>query len=444
MSYRTINAPVIRNEYVHTTLEWPVTMVVPCTGQVYSLDVGPNVAPFLSGYYSFFQDESIRLTDEERLLPKKERSVLVANNRNTSKYCRHYSTRISSNRFRNGFADASHTCTGPGFYDMDYIRISGTLPAWNVDQLNYWHTPVWRNHRPSAQEIKRAVKRALSDQELLGMLDFSIANTIIEAKDIFRLKNLLDFSGSIAHNVSDKHLGISFGVLPLIGDIKALYDILVNLRDKIDEWNRKAASGKVYRARHKFKWSERDDYPDSEQVSALSLWGRVIGNGRLSNKAFDVYRSGISIYYKALPVNPDQYDAIRTRLLGLDDPATIAWNAVPFSFVVDWFINIGSIIESLDANAAIVQVKVIDACLTYKQTSYQFIDSNWEMNSGMNHYGGNRTIRFEDFERTVLNPADVIAMRNDLSLSIDGIAWSVPSDNQALLGASLLTQYKRF
>lgn len=444
MSYRTINAPVIRNEYKYTPLNWPVAMSVPCTGYETSLELSPYLSTFLSGYYSSFQDESIRLTDGERLLPKKERNVLVANNRNTSKYCRHFSTYITSNQFRNEFVDTRHICTGPGYYDVGKIRISGILPAWNCDQLNYWFTPVWRDHRPSASELKHAVKRALSDQKLLDILDFSIANTIIEIKDIFRLKNLLDFKGSIAHNVSDKHLGISFGLLPLIGDIKALYDILFNLKTKIEEWNRKAASGKVYRARHKFKWSEHDDYPSFTQASALSLWGRTLGTGILKGTAYDVYRSNINIYYKALPVNPDQYDAIRKRLLGLDDPATIAWNAVPFSFVVDWFINIGSIIESLDANAALIQVQVIDACLSYKQTSYQFVDSNWDMLTGINYYGGNRTTRYEIYERTVLDPATITAMRNDLSISSDSLAWSVPSDNQALLGASLLTQIRRF
>lgn len=35
------------------------------------------------------------------------------------------------------------------------------------------------------------------------------------------------------------------------------------------------------------------------------------------------------------------------RSLGLEDPATIAWELVPFSFVVDWFIPIGTYLEAL-------------------------------------------------------------------------------------------------
>ncbi|UUW21395.1 MAG: maturation protein [Sanya fiers-like virus 46] len=33
--------------------------------------------------------------------------------------------------------------------------------------------------------------------------------------------------------------------------------------------------------------------------------------------------------------------------LGFTDPATVAWNLLPLSFVVDWFVNVGQVLESL-------------------------------------------------------------------------------------------------
>lgn len=42
--------------------------------------------------------------------------------------------------------------------------------------------------------------------------------------------------------------------------------------------------------------------------------------------------------------------------LGLSNPLLIAWELVPFSFVVDWFIPIGSFLDSLDATAGLTFV----------------------------------------------------------------------------------------
>lgn len=37
-----------------------------------------------------------------------------------------------------------------------------------------------------------------------------------------------------------------------------------------------------------------------------------------------------------------------TQSIGLTNPAAVAWELVPLSFVVDWFVNVGDVLESLD------------------------------------------------------------------------------------------------
>lgn len=39
--------------------------------------------------------------------------------------------------------------------------------------------------------------------------------------------------------------------------------------------------------------------------------------------------------------NPNLYEANR---LGLTNPAAVAWEVVPFSFLIDWFVNVGEVI----------------------------------------------------------------------------------------------------
>jgi hypothetical protein len=53
--------------------------------------------------------------------------------------------------------------------------------------------------------------------------------------------------------------------------------------------------------------------------------------------------------------------------LGLTNPASIAWEVVPFSFVVDWFIPISSYIQSLTAFSGYT---IKDKCLSYTERLY--------------------------------------------------------------------------
>lgn len=54
------------------------------------------------------------------------------------------------------------------------------------------------------------------------------------------------------------------------------------------------------------------------------------------------------------------------RQLGLVDPATVVWELIPYSFVVDWFLPIGSYLENLN------QIPTLSGrFLTIKSTRYQ-------------------------------------------------------------------------
>lgn len=64
-------------------------------------------------------------------------------------------------------------------------------------------------------------------------------------------------------------------------------------------------------------------------------------------------------------------DIARLNQFGLADPASIAWEVVPFSFVVDWFVPIGSFLAALGATRGLT---FVDGCrtdhLTIDHTDY--------------------------------------------------------------------------
>lgn len=57
--------------------------------------------------------------------------------------------------------------------------------------------------------------------------------------------------------------------------------------------------------------------------------------------------------------------SLPTRL-GLTDPASIAWELVPFSFVVDWFLPVGHFLKSLEA-ARVLPVAKITKTIFYRE-----------------------------------------------------------------------------
>jgi hypothetical protein len=87
-------------------------------------------------------------------------------------------------------------------------------------------------------------------------------------------------------------------------------------------------------------------------VSSSSLKGFASGERKVSAR-YVIY-SRIS--------NP----SLRTAAgLGLTNPAIFAWELLPFSFVVDWFVPVGDVLNSLDATMGL---NFVDGTLTLKTT----------------------------------------------------------------------------
>lgn len=82
---------------------------------------------------------------------------------------------------------------------------------------------------------------------------------------------------------------------------------------------------------------------------------------------------------------------------GLINPASIAWELVPFSFVVDWFVPVGNV---LDAMTATMGLEFVAGCRNHRMTSHR----KWYGNGGRNDIisDGHLATEFFDFQRSVL------------------------------------------
>jgi hypothetical protein len=126
---------------------------------------------------------------------------------------------------------------------------------------------------------------------------------------------------------ADTWLEYSYGWKPLIQDVYDHAEALANVIEKNSNVIR-FASGKAETS-GKFFWSSKPP---------TNVWdfARVTSDQRFCR---------VGVYYR-IPSN----GALNTaNVFGLNNPAVVAWELVPFSFVADWFIPIGQALENLTA-----------------------------------------------------------------------------------------------
>ncbi len=117
-------------------------------------------------------------------------------------------------------------------------------------------------------------------------------------------------------DVAGRWLELQYGWLPLISDV---YE-----------------AGKAF---------EAVSNPPRRQIQKVSLRRDSVGDASCSKTVWSCKGQNKDVMQIIYELSED----ISTpRSLGLTDPATVAWELIPYSFVVDWFIPIGDYLENLN------------------------------------------------------------------------------------------------
>lgn len=121
----------------------------------------------------------------------------------------------------------------------------------------------------------------------------------------------------VRRTMANNWLEYSFGWKPLIQDI---YSAIDHLQTPIKSIRPKGSASSTY---------YRDTLPEPGD---LPQYGKRIHMG------LEKHRQGCEVTIE----NPNLYLA---NALGLANPAIVAWELIPFSFVVDWFVNVGQFLS---------------------------------------------------------------------------------------------------
>jgi len=170
-----------------------------------------------------------------------------------------------------------------------------------------------------------------------------LPNFLYELRDI---KGMIPkIERSIAKTASSNFLAYNFGIAPFIGDVKKLTGLVESVNKRLNHLRKTA--GKPIHLKFKRKLPDLGDL----------VFERELGNGAEIG-AHLVYElagyQGEFVASATLVQNLDIPDVPLTQLKALAsaagalNPTAVVWEAIPYSFVVDWFFQVGPLIDSMN------------------------------------------------------------------------------------------------
>ncbi len=188
---------------------------------------------------------------------------------------------------------------------------------------------------------------------------FSALNSIYELKDVPQMLRMR-FHHQNLKDLGNFHLGLQFGWLALLRDVRNFVLTHRKAQERL-KWLL-AHNGKPVRRRIELASTppEPTTYQSPGTYSAFTS-SFIIGfyNGMPSYRGTEgsddrVWASARCRYW--LPGGPRDVKWTRSmirKLYGIDAPSpSVIYNAIPWSWLIDWFSNLGDLIENLDTGVA--------------------------------------------------------------------------------------------
>lgn len=194
----------------------------------------------------------------------------------------------------------------------------------------------------------------------------SIANFLLELKD---LRNLLPRLNGW-QTWSDLFLTWQFGVSPLMRDIRSMLRLMADVRLRLEHLKKINHRTVTISHNRKFVLVDTDSKPPPPNAGP-SFPAHPNGNPWVRYHEV-VARINIRASYDLNLGGADDLLQAACSALGLMNPAKIVWNAIPFSFVVDWFVNIGNFLDLAEVQPFTGTIKILGSDTSFK--TKMFVD----------------------------------------------------------------------
>lgn len=225
-----------------------------------------------------------------------------------------------------------------------------TEPA-NILALQRLYANIGKHHKQVeggviAGEIAKTLRMIRHPAKNLWGQVQAVAKTV--KKRIYRLKprDRKEF-------LTDTYLEATFGWLPLMSDVKSGAEALAELALR-ERGNTIWVSGDS----RSFSGMPKDLGRDLEEIVDLPLYGGATllsGSSQISvNRATSESSFTRVKYYGKMRIEPFERLYMKSELLGFNPQSWLptAWELMPYSFLVDYFTNIGEVINAWSTNTS--------------------------------------------------------------------------------------------
>jgi hypothetical protein len=258
----------------------------------------------------------------------------------------------------------------------------------------------------------------------------SVPNFIWELREF---KDLFDFKDEIKHPIkgrADNFLNYSFGWKPFISDLQKFTRIVDTVSNRLDFLRRNRnidvrinyIEKNVRDFETIYPYNHRPRFPDDP----------VTGYGNdftLTQYQADFVASGL--LNQNLDGLDDAWASWRAALasLGFNNPLKIWWNAVPFSFMLDWWFPIGEALGRFAAQPFTGRWDVKSVTSSLTESAKFNVDLNWNHAAGGPFIPSIEEIQVKRYNRKVGIPLRI----SDLNVA------ELTSNQQALLYALIIS-----
>lgn len=261
---------------------------------------------------------------------------------------------------------SSSSSTGPLYYNSWASGTDGKYETINGVQRLKWNNYDVINHR----EVRTSGKTLPSMTEVWFYCT-QTAGSIFQANDILTLQSRL----------SEAVKGHQFNLAVSAAQGKQTVDMVVNAALSVGGAIRDLKRGRFESAARRLGVNQRPSKLSEKDVSGRWLelqygWLPLLSDVYEASRAYEsltkgprVNRVSVSLTREGIKNtsgSPSNWSCIGTvkekwrliyemteqlstaRSLGLTDPLSVAWEIIPYSFVVDWFVPIGTYLDNLN------------------------------------------------------------------------------------------------